>query len=366
MQNAYTLTFGGLLLLGARAGDILGRRRVFVAGIAMFTVASLLGGLAPSAAGCSPPAPLQGVGAAIAAPATLALLMTTFREGAERTRALALYSAVASGGGSIGLVLGGMLTDVGLVALGPVHQRPDRHRPDRARRRATCPRPRGARATSTSSAPSPRRVGMTALVYGFVRAASTAGATPCTVASFAAGALLLAAFVLDRAARRAADHAAPPVREPRALGRLRSPASCSSAACSACSSSSRSTCRACSASAPCRRAWRSCRCRSRCSPSARSCRGYAERVGDGVLLTGGVVTGARRHGLAEPAVGRARAYFPGVAMPMLLLGIGIGAAFTPLTAAGPGGRRPARRRRGLGPRQRRAPARRLARASASS
>jgi len=110
VQNAYTLTFGGLLLLGARAGDILGRRRVFVAGIGLFTVASLLGGLAPSATWLLAARAVQGVGAAIAAPSTLALLQASFREGSERTRAIAAYSAVAGGGGSVGLVLGGMLT----------------------------------------------------------------------------------------------------------------------------------------------------------------------------------------------------------------------------------------------------------------
>src|SRR4051812_1567010 len=110
VQNAYTLTFGGLLLLGARAGDILGRRRVFVAGIALFTVASLAAGLAQSSGWLLTARAVQGLGAAIAAPSSLALLTTSFPEGQERTRALAAYSAVAGGGGSAGLVLGGMLT----------------------------------------------------------------------------------------------------------------------------------------------------------------------------------------------------------------------------------------------------------------
>src|SRR4051794_6319179 len=110
VQNAYALTFGGLLLLGARAGDILGRRQVFVAGIGLFTAASLLAGLAQSPAWLLGARGVQGVGAAIAAPSTLALLMITFREGPERMRAVAWYSAVAGGGGSVGLVLGGALT----------------------------------------------------------------------------------------------------------------------------------------------------------------------------------------------------------------------------------------------------------------
>ena len=83
VQNAYTLTFGGLLLLGARAGDLLGRRRVFIAGIALFTFASMLGGVAQSPAWLLGARALQGVGAAIAAPSTLALLTVSFPEGAR-------------------------------------------------------------------------------------------------------------------------------------------------------------------------------------------------------------------------------------------------------------------------------------------
>src|SRR5438093_9909269 len=110
VQNAYTLTFGGLLLLGARAGDLLGRRRMFVAGIALFALSSLAAGAAQSATWLLAARAVQGVGAAIAAPSTLALLMTSFPEGRERTRAVAYYAAVAGGGGSVGLVLGGILT----------------------------------------------------------------------------------------------------------------------------------------------------------------------------------------------------------------------------------------------------------------
>src|SRR5246127_1180566 len=97
VQNAYTLAFGGLLLLGARAGDILGRRRMFVLGIALFTAASLAAGLAQSGAWLLAARAAQGVGAAIAAPSTLALLTTSFSEGRERTRALSYYSAAAGG-----------------------------------------------------------------------------------------------------------------------------------------------------------------------------------------------------------------------------------------------------------------------------
>src|SRR3954466_5011829 len=112
VQNAYTLTFGGLLLLGARAGDLFGRRRVFMAGLGLFTAMSLLGGLAQTEGMLLVARTLQGIGAAIAAPATLALLTTTFTEGAGRTRAISLYSSASAAGASIGVLLGGLLTDL--------------------------------------------------------------------------------------------------------------------------------------------------------------------------------------------------------------------------------------------------------------
>ncbi|HEY0363707.1 MAG TPA: MFS transporter, partial [Solirubrobacteraceae bacterium] len=101
-QNAYTLAFGGLLLLGARAGDLLGRRRTFVLGIGLFTVASLAVGLAQSPAWMIGARAVQGVGAAILAPSTLALLSTSFPEGSQRTRAMAAYGALAGIATSIG------------------------------------------------------------------------------------------------------------------------------------------------------------------------------------------------------------------------------------------------------------------------
>jgi EmrB/QacA subfamily drug resistance transporter len=109
--NAYTLAFGGLLLLGGRLGDVRGRLRTFEAGLALFVLASLLGGLAPTTELLIGARALQGVGAALAAPSVLALLTTSARDDAERNRALALFTAVSSGGASIGLLLGGLLTD---------------------------------------------------------------------------------------------------------------------------------------------------------------------------------------------------------------------------------------------------------------
>lgn len=111
--NAYTLAFGGLLLLGGRLGDVLGRRRMFESGLAVFTAASLLGGLATDPAVLVGARALQGVGAALAAPSVLALLTTSAPDEAARNRALALFGAVTSGGMSVGLLLGGFLTDVG-------------------------------------------------------------------------------------------------------------------------------------------------------------------------------------------------------------------------------------------------------------
>ncbi|GAA2125543.1 MFS transporter [Kitasatospora saccharophila] len=110
--NAYVLPYAGLLLLGGRTGDVLGRRRVFTAGVALFTAASLLGGLAPAAGWLLAARALQGVGAALAAPGAMALLLANFAEGPARHRALAGYSTVAGLGMAIGTVASGVLTDV--------------------------------------------------------------------------------------------------------------------------------------------------------------------------------------------------------------------------------------------------------------
>ncbi len=202
VQNIYALAFGGLLLLGARMGDLLGRRQVFIGGIALFTVASMLGGLAQSETWLLAARALQGVGAAIAAPSTLALLTISFPEGSERTRAIALYSAVASAGASIGLVLGGMLTSwiswrwslfinvpigVVLISLAPAYlPETERH---------TGEFDIAGAATST--------FGMSALVYGLVRAAETSWGDAVVLGSFATAALMLAAFVaIEKRARQ--------------------------------------------------------------------------------------------------------------------------------------------------------------------
>jgi EmrB/QacA subfamily drug resistance transporter len=193
--NAYSLTFGGLLLLGARSGDLFGRRRVFLAGIALFTAASLAGGFTTSSSLLLLARSVQGVGAAFASPSALALLMVMFREGAERTRAIALYTAVSIGGAAVGLVAGGVLVEwtswrwvffvnvpIGIVLL--VLARRDLPETDRHTGRVDIP---GA-LTST--------IGMAALVFGFVRAAAAGWQAGSTIAAFTVGVVLLATFAL--------------------------------------------------------------------------------------------------------------------------------------------------------------------------
>ncbi|MFJ8924283.1 MFS transporter [Streptomyces sp. NPDC102415] len=109
--NAYALAFGGLLLLGGRAGDLFGRRRMFRIGIALFTLASVLGGLAANEALLIGARILQGVGASIAAPTALSLIATNFPEGKARNKAMGVYAAMAGLGSTVGLLLGGVLTD---------------------------------------------------------------------------------------------------------------------------------------------------------------------------------------------------------------------------------------------------------------
>src|SRR5918995_1299534 len=172
--NAYTLAFGGLLLLGGRTGDILGRRRVFIAGILLFTLASFLGGLATSSGWLLAARALQGVGAAIASPTALSLITTNFAEGQARNRAFGVFSAVAVSGGAIGLLAGGVLAVLAPLFITESERQPGRF--DLA----------GA-LTSTA--------GMTALVYGFIRAAQEGWSDPGTIGSFIAAAVLLALFL---------------------------------------------------------------------------------------------------------------------------------------------------------------------------
>nr|WP_312876248.1 MFS transporter [Paenibacillus frigoriresistens] len=198
LQNAYILAFGGFLLLGARAGDILGRRRMFSAGIALFTFASILVGLAQSAEFLIITRALQGLAAAIATPSTLALLSVTFVEAKERTKAIAIYSAVSGAGGSIGLILGGVLTDliswrvgmfinvpigIALLLMVPRYLKETEKNTGRF----------DVMGALTSV------FGITALVFGFVQAAANGWGNMVTLISLMVGAVLLLTFVFIEA-----------------------------------------------------------------------------------------------------------------------------------------------------------------------
>ncbi|TVT21057.1 MFS transporter [Amycolatopsis acidiphila] len=191
--NAYTLVFGGLLLLGGRTGDLFGRRRVFIGGLTLFTLASLAGGFADSATWLLVARIVQGLGAAAAGPSTLALLTTTFTEPKARLRALALFSAMSSAGFAVGLILGGLLTEwlswrwvlfinvpFGIAAV--VFATRHLWEPERHPARLDLP---GA-VTATG--------GVAAVVYGFIRAASDGWGDGITLISLAVGIFLLLAF----------------------------------------------------------------------------------------------------------------------------------------------------------------------------
>jgi EmrB/QacA subfamily drug resistance transporter len=197
--NAYTLVFGGLLLLGGRTGDIFGRRRMFQIGVLLFAVASLAGGFAPDQGFLLAMRALQGVGGAIASPTALALVTSTFAEGPERNRAFGVYAAVSGAGAAVGLILGGVLTDllswrfvlfvnapIG-IALAIAAQYVLK---ESERRKAGVLDLPGA-ITST--------VGMASLVYGFIHAATNGWSQTATLVSFAAAAVLLTAFILIEA-----------------------------------------------------------------------------------------------------------------------------------------------------------------------
>jgi EmrB/QacA subfamily drug resistance transporter len=201
VQNAYTLALGGLLLLGARAGDILGRRRMFMTGLVVFSAASLAIGVAQSAAWLLAARAVQGAGSAILAPSTLALLTTHFPEGPQRTRAVGYYGAVAGIGSSIGLVLGGVLAGWLSWRVGFFINLPIGLALLLGARRTLDETPRHAGQFDVVGALS-STLGMSALIYGIVRSASTGWADAVTMATVAIGVLLLAGFVLNEAHAR--------------------------------------------------------------------------------------------------------------------------------------------------------------------
>ncbi|MHB1430570.1 MAG: MFS transporter [Streptosporangiaceae bacterium] len=193
--TAYVVTFGGLLLLGGRSGDLFGRRRMFVIGVLAFSLASLAGGLATSQTWLIAARVVQGAGAAIASPTALGLIAATFEDGPARHRAMAVYAAMSGAGGGLGLLAGGLLTEwvswrwvlfvnvpIGaLVAIGTLFVLdPGKGRPGRL------DLPGAASVTA----------GAALLVYGFARAADFGWSNSVTVASLIGAGVLLLAFVL--------------------------------------------------------------------------------------------------------------------------------------------------------------------------
>lgn len=195
VSNAYTLTFGGFLLLGARAGDILGRRRMFVTGLVVFALASAVIGLAPSPSWLVAARAVQGIGSAILAPSSLALLQTNFAAGPERTRAVAYYASAAGVSASIGLVVGGILADwlswrVGFFINLPIGLALILA----ARRHVAETEPRSGTFDIAGALTS--TIGMSALVFGIVRSATNGWTNAVTLEAIAVGVVLLVIFVL--------------------------------------------------------------------------------------------------------------------------------------------------------------------------
>jgi EmrB/QacA subfamily drug resistance transporter len=224
VANAYALTFGGLLLLGGRAGDLLGRRRMFIIGLLLFSAASLAGGLATSPAWLLAARAVQGAGGAIVAPTALALIATTFPEGPPRSRAMGVYAAMSVAGSSVGLLAGGLLVAYAdwrwvlfvNVPIGIAVALAGRFvlAPGAARRPGSGRLDLPGTITGTA--------GVAALVYGLSNAATSPDGTsqwgdPKVVAALAASAVLLAAFAVIESRSR---HALLPLRLLRNRDRL--------------------------------------------------------------------------------------------------------------------------------------------------
>lgn len=195
--TVYGLAFGGLLILGGRLADLWGRRRIFVIGLIGFALASVIGGVAVDLPMLLTARALQGVFGALLAPAALALISVTFTEPRERAKAFGIYGAIATAGGALGLLLGGVLTEYAtwrwglfinlpIAAVGIVGVLAVVRDPGRAAERARLDVPGAVLATA----------GAVALVFGFARAENDGWASAVPVGMFAASAALLAAFVL--------------------------------------------------------------------------------------------------------------------------------------------------------------------------
>ncbi len=205
--NAYTLAFGGLLLLGGRAGDLLGRRKVFMTGVGIFALASFFGGVAQSEGQMLAARVLQGLGAAVASPTALSLITTTFPAGPARNRAFGVYAAMSGAGAAVGLILGGVLTEydwrwtffinvpIGLLVL------------------ALAPRFLGESRRETGGFDLPGALtataGLVSLVYGLTHAATTSWGNTTTLVTIFAGLVLITAFLFIEAR---SEHALMPFR----------------------------------------------------------------------------------------------------------------------------------------------------------
>jgi EmrB/QacA subfamily drug resistance transporter len=201
--NAYVLTFGGFLLLGGRVADLLGRRVIFMSGLVLFAIASLLGGLSTTSAQLIAARALQGVGAALLSPAALSIVTTTFQDGAERNRALGVWGAVAGSGGAAGVLLGGALTQgpgwkwvlwvnvpIGLLAALIAPRLIAESRADAARRHFDL-----AGAVSVTA-------GISVLVYALVDANNAGWGSLRTIGLLALSVILLASFTaIERRSR---------------------------------------------------------------------------------------------------------------------------------------------------------------------
>jgi EmrB/QacA subfamily drug resistance transporter len=201
--NAYVLTFGGFLLLGGRLADLLGRRRVFMAGLVLFAIASLAGGLATNSGQLIAARAVQGLGAAILSPAALSIVATTFRDGAERNKALGIWGAVAGSGGAAGVLLGGVLTEtlgwewvlwvnvpIGIAAAAIAPSLIAETRAEDEIRHFDV-----AGATTIT-------LSLSALVFGLLDAESAGWGSAQTIGTLVAAVLLLAAFVtIERRSR---------------------------------------------------------------------------------------------------------------------------------------------------------------------
>jgi EmrB/QacA subfamily drug resistance transporter len=200
VQNAYTLSFGGFMMLGARAGDILGRRRVYLAGLALFMLSSLVIGLAPNAATLLIARAVQGAGAAVLAPTTLSLLTIHFSEGEERNRAFAQYAAAAGIGSSLGLVLGGIFAGWISWRVGFLINVPIGLALLFAARRLLAKKPGNGGWLDIAGAVI-STLGMAGLVYGIVRSATAGWGDIITLCSIAAGTTLIAVFLISQSNR---------------------------------------------------------------------------------------------------------------------------------------------------------------------